>query len=146
LTLSSDAKWFKYYGKTPHSIDYPDISMFEMVKRTSQKYGSLIAYDFMGKAVCEDSRYPEEWIASAVQALNRDSKKEKEGVSKLQDSAVYLDEFLAQNPYEALGPTGKLRILVKFLDSAIRLPAQAHPDVLQPQLRRKRTAIPQLLS
>ena len=75
-----------------------------------------------------DGFYPEEWIASAVRAMNKGSQDFKEGVSKPLDSQLYFDDLIAQNKYEMLGPAGKLRILVKFLDSAIRLPAQAHPD------------------
>lgn len=76
----------------------------------------------------EDGFYPEEWIASAVRAMNKGSNNCKEGVSKPIDSELYFDELIAQNKREMLGPSEKLRILVKFLDSAIRLPAQAHPD------------------
>lgn len=75
-----------------------------------------------------DSYEPEEWIASNVCALNKDSKGEKEGVSKVINSNIYFDELLKKYPKELLGSQGKLRILVKILDSAIRLPAQAHPD------------------
>ncbi|MDO4618573.1 MAG: AMP-binding protein [Clostridia bacterium] len=49
--MSSDARWFKYYGDIPRTLDYPDISMYRMIKNTEQKYGNLIAYDFMGKSV-----------------------------------------------------------------------------------------------
>ena len=49
--MNSEAKWYKYYGDTPRTLDYPDISMYDMVKETSEKYGEYIAYDFMGKAV-----------------------------------------------------------------------------------------------
>lgn len=49
--MSSEAKWFKYYGNVPHTIDYPDISMYQMLKQTKEKYTGLTAYDFMGKAV-----------------------------------------------------------------------------------------------
>ena len=49
--MSSEAKWLKHYGNTPHTLDYPDISMYEMIKKTAKKHGELIAYDFMGKAV-----------------------------------------------------------------------------------------------
>ena len=48
--MSSDAKWFKYYGDVPHTLDYPDISMYDMVKKTKETYPSNIAYDFMGKS------------------------------------------------------------------------------------------------
>ena len=43
-------------------------------------------------------------------------------------SGEYFDELLKKYPTEMLGTSGKLRILVKILDSAVRLPAQAHPD------------------
>lgn len=49
--MSFDARWFKYYGNIPRTLDYPDISMYKTVKNTQEKYGELIAYDFMGKAV-----------------------------------------------------------------------------------------------
>ena len=89
--------------------------------------GGKLMGDFLGDG-SQDGFYPEEWIASAVKALNQDSKDPKEGISKPIDSQLYFDELLKQNPYEMLGREGKMRILVKFLDSAIRLPAQAHPD------------------
>jgi mannose-6-phosphate isomerase len=88
--------------------------------------GKLFA-DFFGDG-SEDGFYPEEWIASAVRAINKGSDDPKEGVSKPIGSDLYFDELLMHNKYEMLGPQGKLRILVKYLDSAIRLPAQAHPD------------------
>ena len=52
--MSSEAKWFKYYGNVPHTLDYPDISMYDMVLKTKEKYGSYIAYDFKGNAVTYD--------------------------------------------------------------------------------------------
>ncbi len=75
----------------------------------------------------EDGYKPEEWIASAVRAINKDSTDPKEGVSKIKGEEVYFDELLEKYKGELVGD-GNLRILVKALDSAIRLPAQAHPD------------------
>ncbi|MBE7039625.1 MAG: long-chain fatty acid--CoA ligase [Ruminococcaceae bacterium] len=49
--MNSDAKWFKYYGDIPRTLDYPDISMYDMVKQAKDNFGSYISYDFMGKAV-----------------------------------------------------------------------------------------------
>ena len=49
--MNSEAKWFKYYGDIPKTIDYPDISMYDMVENIREKHGSFIAYDFMGRAV-----------------------------------------------------------------------------------------------
>ena len=76
----------------------------------------------------KDGFLPEEWICSAVKALNREMASENEGVSKIKDSDMYFDELLEKYPEEMLGRSKKLRILVKILDSAVRLPAQAHPD------------------
>ena len=73
-----------------------------------------------------DGFLPEEWIASSVTAMNKDSNIYKEGVSK--SDGVYFDELLKDYPEQMLGKSGKMRILVKILDSAVRLPAQAHPD------------------
>ncbi len=50
--MNSDARWFKYYGDTPRTIDYPDISLYEILKQSEEKYPENIAYDFMGKSVC----------------------------------------------------------------------------------------------
>lgn len=75
-----------------------------------------------------DGYLPEEWIASNVKALNKEMRSEREGVSRLENSDVYFDDALKESPESMLGPGGELRILVKGLDSAIRLPAQAHPD------------------
>ncbi len=89
--------------------------------------GGKLFDSFLGDG-SEDGFYPEEWVASAVRALNKGSVDVKEGISKPVDSDLYFDELLAQNKREMLGPKEKLRILVKYLDSAIRLPAQSHPD------------------
>lgn len=89
--------------------------------------GGKLFHGFFGDEAV-DGFLPEEWVASAVTALNKEMRSEKEGVSKIKDSDMYFDELLKQYPDEMLGKSGKLRILVKLLDSAVRLPAQAHPD------------------
>lgn len=73
----------------------------------------------------KDGHYPEEWIASAVEAFN--PTKENEGLSVLEDSDVTLKELIEKYPKEMCGPSGKFSLLVKLLDSAIRLPLQVHP-------------------
>lgn len=74
----------------------------------------------------EDSNYPEEWVASVVEAFN--PTKEKEGLSVVENSNVTLKELIEKYPEEMCGSSGKFSLLVKMLDSAIRLPLQAHPD------------------
>ncbi len=89
--------------------------------------GGKLFHGFFGDKP-EDNFEPEEWVASNVKAVNKVSKGEKEGVSKIKGSDMYFDEILEKYPKEMLGKAGKFRILVKLLDSAVRLPAQAHPD------------------
>ena len=90
------------------------------------KGGMLFSQFFGDEAV--DGYLPEEWIASNVKAINKESFSLKEGVSRIKDSDKYFDELLKEYPLEMLGRNNNYRILVKVLDSAIRLPAQAHPD------------------
>jgi len=89
--------------------------------------GGKLFHGFFGDEE-KDGFLPEEWIASSVKAINKEMASEKEGVSKIKDSDVYFDELLINYPLEMLGSSKKMRILVKILDSAVRLPAQAHPD------------------
>lgn len=51
MNLSSEAKWFKFYGDTPHTLDYPDISMYDMIKNVASEYPTYVAYDFQGNSV-----------------------------------------------------------------------------------------------
>lgn len=89
--------------------------------------GGKLFHDFFGDEAV-DGFLPEEWIASSVKALNKEMASEKEGVSKIKELDLYFDELLKKYPKEMLGSSEKMRILVKILDSAVRLPAQAHPD------------------
>lgn len=88
--------------------------------------GALFAEFFGDDSV--DGYEPEEWVASSVRALNKVSKGEKEGVSCIKDTEVYFDDLLKQYPKEMLGDRKEFGVLIKLLDSAIRLPIQAHPD------------------
>ncbi len=89
--------------------------------------GGKLFSGFFGDAP-EDGFLPEEWIASSVKALNREMRSEREGVSVEESTGRYFDEIIAENKKAMLGSSEKMRILVKILDSAVRLPAQAHPD------------------
>ncbi len=88
--------------------------------------GKLFA-DFFGDEPIDGFK-PEEWIASNVKAINKIQESSKEGISKIKDSDLCFDELLKNHPEVMLGSKRNYRILVKALDSAIRLPAQAHPD------------------
>lgn len=88
--------------------------------------GKLFA-DFFGDD-STDGFYPEEWVASSVKALNEGSTDEYEGVSKIKGADMYLNDAIEKYKPEILGSRDDLGILTKILDSAIRLPVQAHPD------------------
>ena len=83
--------------------------------------------DFFG----DDSKlgyFPEEWVCSSVKALNKDSNIYNEGISQL-ESGEWFHDLLSEYKNELVGPKRQdLGILVKFLDSSIRLPLQVHPD------------------
>ncbi|MCF2138719.1 MAG: AMP-binding protein [Candidatus Lokiarchaeota archaeon] len=40
--------WLKYYGKVPHTIEIPEITLYEKLVETAKKYPNEIAWDFMG--------------------------------------------------------------------------------------------------
>ena len=88
--------------------------------------GKLFA-DFFGDD-SEDCFYPEEWICSSTRALNEGSTDVHEGISKIAGTDIYFDELLKDEKELMLGNRDSLDVLVKGLDSAIRLPVQAHPD------------------
>ena len=89
--------------------------------------GGRLFSDFFGDA-SEDGFYPEEWVASSTRALNLGSTDPYEGISMTEDGE-YLSDLLESNKKELLGERSEMGVLVKMLDSAIRLPVQTHPDI-----------------
>ena len=106
-------------------FDYP---MFFEKNRVFRVYtgGKLFADFFSDDS--SDGNYPEEWVVSAVHALNEGSTDEYEGISKIKDSDLYLSDALKEYKNELIGDREDIGILTKILDSAIRLPVQAHLD------------------
>ena len=41
--------WFDHYGDIPHSLDYPDGSLYELLKKSISEHPNAIAYDFFDK-------------------------------------------------------------------------------------------------
>lgn len=41
--------WLKFYGDIPHSIQYPDGSLYAVLKKSIQDHKQDVAYDFLGK-------------------------------------------------------------------------------------------------
>ena len=73
-----------------------------------------------------DNMFPEEWVASKVKAINPKYFGARDGVSVVKGTDIFFDVLLRDYPEELLGGR-KYDCLVKFLDSAIRLPFQVHP-------------------
>ena len=49
MGISASAPWRKYYGTTPISLDYPSLTMYQLLHQTARQYPESIAYDFKGK-------------------------------------------------------------------------------------------------
>ena len=49
MGISASAPWREFYGNTPATIDYPRVSMYQLLRETARKYPGNIAYSFMGK-------------------------------------------------------------------------------------------------
>jgi mannose-6-phosphate isomerase len=88
--------------------------------------GGKLFHDFFGDEAV-DGNLPEEWIASKVKALNQQMRFPDEGLSKIQESGETFAALLTDHAAEMTGGQG-FDMLVKILDSAVRLPAQTHPD------------------
>lgn len=73
-----------------------------------------------------DNMFPEEWVASKVKAINPKYFGKRDGVSAVKGTDIFFDDLLRDYSEELLG-SRKYDCLVKFLDSAIRLPFQVHP-------------------
>lgn len=43
--------WVSSYGQVPEHLDYPDLSMVDLIEQNATAYPDLIAYDFLGKTV-----------------------------------------------------------------------------------------------
>lgn len=81
-----------------------------------------------------DSRFPEDWIASCVEAYNPQYGCPGQGLSRVESGRPF-PEILRESPEYWLGPSHLKHFgavpgfLMKVLDSAERLPIQAHPTI-----------------
>jgi mannose-6-phosphate isomerase len=89
-------------------------------------WGGKLFHDFLGDPPL-DGNEPEEWVASSVHAINPGHTDPLEGISLREEDGMPFDQLLRDNPREYLGDRKDLGVLVKYLDSAIRLPMQVHP-------------------
>lgn len=87
------------------------------------------------KSSPEDTHFPEDWIGSTTRAVNPDREHLVEGLSTalVGEEEVSFDQLIASDPEYFLGKEHTAcfgtnpMLLVKFLDSSVRLHFQAHP-------------------
>ena len=100
--------------------------------------GGLLLDELRGQKG-QDGYFPEDWLASVVQANNpeREDRPRREGLSKVlttDGTQAYLKDLIDADPEGFLGRRHikhfgvNFGVLTKFLDSAERLPIQVHPD------------------
>lgn len=87
-----------------------------------------------GKPEPRDDHWPEDWVGSTTEAINPVERPPGEGLSRIaQGEQPRFRDLLAGDPEAYLGQAhvqaygADLPVLVKLLDSAIRLHFQAHP-------------------
>lgn len=89
--------------------------------------GGKLFHDFFGDAE-EDTLFPEEWIASTVKTIKK-NRPENEGMSIVDGTDIIFADLIKEKKNEILGENREsFGVLVKALDSSIRLPIQVHPD------------------
>lgn len=97
--------------------------------------GGRILDELAGKEHPRDSHYPEDWIGSVTAARNPQGQDEEEGISsvRINGQSLLFTDLIASDPEYFLGKDHVARfgeqpmVLVKLLDSAVRLQLQVHP-------------------
>ena len=98
--------------------------------------GGRMIDEFMGNDDPSDGHFPEEWIASVVQAFNPGREQIVEGLNRLQfgdETGPTLKECIENDPVAWLGQKhvaefkNTTGFLIKFIDSSERLTIQVHP-------------------
>ena len=49
MSISSSAPWLKFYGSMPEHIDYPHLTMYQLIAQTANRFPDLPAYEFMNR-------------------------------------------------------------------------------------------------
>ena len=98
-------------------------------------FGGKMIDELHQKATCEDTHFPEEWIASVVSAKNAGREHIKdEGLSYIDGTKTSLKDLIESDPKRVLGSAHFEKfgatpgVLVKLLDAAERLGVQVHPN------------------
>ena len=97
--------------------------------------GGRILDELIGKENPRDSHYPEDWIGSVTPAHNPQGQDKEEGISTVHvdGQSLLFTDLIAGDPEYFLGKDHVARfgqqpmVLVKLIDSAVRLQFQVHP-------------------
>lgn len=109
------------------NMDFIRPIFFERNRVARVYTGGKLFADFFGDEPI-DGYQPEEWVGSTVKALNEGSTDPTEGLSKVKGTDLHFADLLTKYPEQMLGDRKELDVLVKLLDSSIRLPVQCHPN------------------
>ena len=99
--------------------------------------GGRLIDEFRGNDAGEDGMFPEDWVGSGTQAINPGREHLQEGLSIVEipgGDVIRLKNLIERLPYAMLGERHVSRwgkttgVLVKLLDSAVRLPVHCHPN------------------
>lgn len=96
--------------------------------------GGRFLDELHGVTPAADTHFPEEWICSAVRAVNPGRGNIVEGLCRVAGTDLTLKAALAAHPVELLGAAHVATwgqtpaVLVKLIDAAERLGVQVHPD------------------
>lgn len=96
--------------------------------------GGAVLDQLEGRENPVDSHFPEDWIGSTTAAINPGERPADEGLARIDTpGAPVFSDLIRDNPVAMLGERhvnthgAEPRLLVKLLDSAVRLHFQAHP-------------------
>ena len=101
--------------------------------RAWRTYSGGKMIDEMHGKVGLDSNFPEEWVASCVEARNKGREDIVEGLSQIEGTKITLKSLIDKNPIEMLGKVhyekhgSTMGVLTKIIDSSERLTIQCHP-------------------
>ncbi len=120
-------------------MDYSRIIFFQTNRVWRVYTGGKLLEALQGIDCPRDDSFPEDWLASTTPARNQEHQQSPgEGLSYILNpdgsKGISFREYLKADPEAAMGTPSYseddgIGVLCKFLDSAIRLPIQCHPDI-----------------
>ena len=96
MGLSAKAPWLNFYGDMPKHLDYPPLTIYQIVAQSAREHPELVAYEFMNKEI----RYTQfmariERVAKALVALG--IQKDDRVTICMPNTPQALDTFYALN-------------------------------------------------